>query len=144
MTSSFIDIISRSTGDREERRLLFQRASVASKPGIEPMVLVTVILPILVFICASCSQLFPTDIKKILDDPREYDGKTVTISGDVTESVNLIFLRYYAVRDATGEIVVVAKKSVPAKGAKLKVTGRVNQAFAIGDRSVVVIVEEEQ
>ncbi|MBM4167650.1 MAG: hypothetical protein FJ215_00600 [Ignavibacteria bacterium] len=108
------------------------------------MVLVTVILPILVFICASCSQLFPTDIKKILDDPREYDGKTVTISGDVTESVNLIFLRYYAVRDATGEIVVVAKKSVPAKGAKLKVTGRVNQAFAIGDRSVVVIVEEEQ
>lgn len=91
----------------------------------------------------SCSRLFPTDIKKILDNPRDYDGKTVTVSGVVIESVNLFFLKYYTVKDETGEIAVVTKKAVPTKGAKLKVTGRVNQAFAIGEKSVVVIIEEE-
>lgn len=96
-----------------------------------------------VFLFLSCSQLFPTVIKKILDDPREYNGKTVTISGVVTENVNILLLKYYVVEDKTGEIVVVTKRAVPKKETKVKVTGVVNQAFAIGDKSMVVIIEEE-
>jgi len=95
------------------------------------------------FLFLSCSQLFPTDIKRILDDPREYDGKTVTISGVVTENVNIFLLKCYVVQDKTGEIVVVTKRAVPKKETKVKVSGVVKQAFAIGDKSMVVIVEED-
>jgi len=97
-----------------------------------------------VFLFLSCSQLFPTEIKKILDDPREYDGKTVTISGTVTESVNLLVMRYYSVRDDTGEIIVVTERAVPHQGMKVRVTGEVKQAFSIGNRSVVVVYEEKE
>ena len=48
----------------------------------------------------SCSSMFTTSIDTIKSNPREYDGKTVTV------------------------------------------TGRVDQAFALGDRSLLVILEE--
>jgi hypothetical protein len=96
-----------------------------------------------VLLAVSCSRLFPTDIKRILDDPRAYDGKAVTISGTVGVSANLLVLRYYSVRDRTGEIVVVTERAVPRQGTEVRVTGRVRQAFAIGDRSVVVVYEEK-
>jgi len=96
------------------------------------------------FVLISCSQFFPTDIKDILDNPREYDGKTVTISGEVTESINLIILKYFSVKDKTGEIIVVTEKSVPKSGESVKITGVVNQAFAIENKSLVVILEKDK
>ena len=93
-------------------------------------------------IMVRCTGLFSTKIKDILEHPREFDGRTVTIAGEVKESANLLFIKYFIVRDDTGEITVVTDRAVPRQGEKVRVTGRVNQAFAIGDKSLVVIVEE--
>lgn len=92
----------------------------------------------------SCSQLFTTDIRDILDHSRDYDGKTVTVSGEVRESVNLFVFKYYVVKDETGEIPVVTEKAVPRQGEKVRVTGVVKQAFAIGDKNLVVIIEKSE
>jgi aspartyl/asparaginyl-tRNA synthetase len=89
-----------------------------------------------------CSGLFSTKIKDILQHPRDFDGRTVTIAGEVKESANLLFIKYFIVRDDTGEITVVTDKAVPRQGEKVRVTGRVNQAFAIGEKNVIVIMEE--
>jgi aspartyl/asparaginyl-tRNA synthetase len=89
-----------------------------------------------------CTGLFTTKIKDILQHPRDFDGRTVTIAGEVKESANILFIKYFIVQDDTGEITVVTNRAVPRQGDKVRVTGRVNQAFAIGDKSVVAIVEE--
>ena len=90
----------------------------------------------------SCGMLTGASIKEILDNPAQYEGKTVTVSGEVVEAANVIVIKYYKVDDGTGQIVVVTKNAVPRRGAKMTATGVVHQAFSIGDESLTVIVEE--
>jgi aspartyl/asparaginyl-tRNA synthetase len=92
----------------------------------------------------SCDRLFTTPIRKVLEDPRDYAGKTVTVSGEVTRVLNLAFIKYFKIRDTTGEITVVTEKPLPKVGSKIKVKGTVKEAFSIGDQQVVVIVEKSQ
>ena len=101
------------------------------------------LLPVVaVLLLVGCSSMFSTSIGKIQQHPREYDGKTVTVSGTVKQAVNLLFIKYYLVDDGSGSIPVVTKRAVPSTGEKVTVTGRVDQAFALGDRSLLVILEE--
>ena len=90
-----------------------------------------------------CSGLFATPIKKILENPRDYSGKPVKISGEVTEVFGLFVVRYFVVKDKTGEIIVVTKRPLPREGIKITVNGMVHEAFSIGDKNVVVVVENE-
>lgn len=84
-----------------------------------------------------------TPIRKILDDPRDYAGKPVTIAGKVTEVTGLVFFKYFVVKDKTGEITVVTSRPLPKEGAEIRVTGTVQEAFAIGDKQFIVIIESE-
>ncbi len=88
--------------------------------------------------------LFSTPIGKILADPRAYAGKTVTVSGEVTQVFSLIFIKYFRLKDKTGEIVVVTDKPLPKVGTKISVKGTVQEAFSIGDQQLIVIVEESK
>ncbi len=98
-------------------------------------------LIMLIILLAGCTRATP--IKKILANPRDYGGKTVTISGTVTEITGFLFFKYFVVKDKTGEITVITSRPLPQKGAQIRVTGTVQEAFAIGSREVVVIVESE-
>ncbi len=89
-----------------------------------------------------CASLMATKIGDIKAHPRDYDGKTVTVAGEVTGSLNVLVVKAYTLKDATGEIVVVTDRSVPATGEKVRAHGRVNQAFAIGGESMIVLVEK--
>jgi hypothetical protein len=91
-----------------------------------------------------CTTMFATPIRKILDNPRDYSGKTVTIEGKVTEVAGLVFVQYFVVKDNTGEITVITKRPLPRKDSEITVRGKVRQAFAIGDRQVIVIVENDE
>jgi hypothetical protein len=91
-----------------------------------------------------CRFFIPTSIRTILDDPATYDGKTVLISGEVEESVNILVLKYFVVRDDSGKIPVVAAGAVPRRGAHVRVRGVVRQAFAIGNDSLTVLMEEDR
>jgi hypothetical protein len=50
-------------------------------------------------------------------------------------------MKYFMVKDKTGEIVVVTKRPLPREGTAIKVTGTVREAFSIADKQVIVIVE---
>lgn len=93
-------------------------------------------------ILLGCSSLFTTPIGKILADPRAYAGKTVTVSGEVTQIFSLVFIKYFKLRDKTGEIVIVSYRPLPRIGTKVKVKGTVQEAFSIGDQQLIVINEE--
>jgi len=102
------------------------------------------ILIILLFslLLCNCNSLFTTPIHKILENPRNYAGKTVTVSGEVTRVFSLIIIKYFAMRDSTGEVTIVTEKPLPKIGTKMKVKGTVEEAFAIGDQQLIVIFEK--
>ncbi len=91
-----------------------------------------------------CATMFATPIGKILDNPRDYSGKTVKIAGKVTEVVGLVFIQYFVVKDGTGEITVVTQRPLPREGSEITVKGKVQQAFSIGDKQLIVIVENKE
>ncbi len=91
---------------------------------------------------AGCNRIFPTPIGRILDNPRDYSEKTVMVSGEVTEVFGFFGIKYFVVKDKTGEITVVTGKPLPRKGTSIKIRGTVKEAFVIGDSQVMVIVEK--
>ncbi len=102
------------------------------------------------YICAivlaivACESIVSTPINKIIENPRDYNGKTVTISGEVTEIFSLFVIKYFVVKDKTGEIVVVTERPLPKQGSTIKVKGTVEEAFSIGDKQLIVIVESKE
>lgn len=97
-------------------------------------------LSLLLLLPAACASR--TEIRQILADPRTYEGKTVTIDGEVANSFSLVVIKYFELNDGTGTLGVVSDKPLPAKGQRLKVTGQVRQAFSLGDRNITVLIEK--
>jgi aspartyl/asparaginyl-tRNA synthetase len=97
-------------------------------------------LLLLLFLAACATR---TDIREILADPRTDDGKTVTVEGEVSNTLSLFVIKYFEINDGTGVIRIVSSKPLPVKGQRLKVTGKVQQAFSLGDQSVTVLVEDD-
>lgn len=93
-----------------------------------------------ILLLLSCG-LLATSIKTIRDDPRNYDGKTVTVSGEVKNPTSLLVVKFFTLADSTGEITVITERSLPKAGERVTVRGVVHEAFSIGDRSALVIKE---
>ena len=104
------------------------------------------VLMILLFslLLCDCSSLFITPINKILENPRDYAGKTVTVSGEVTRVFSLFIIKYFVMRDSTGEVTIVTEKPLPKIGTKMKVKGTVKEAFSIGDQQLIIIFEKNK
>jgi len=100
-------------------------------------------LVLLAWAFIACQGTFATPVKKIVENPRDYAGKTVTVSGEVKEVFGFFFMKYFVVDDGTGEITVVTSKPLPKKGTKVRVKGRVNELFTLGETPTLVIVEED-
>jgi aspartyl/asparaginyl-tRNA synthetase len=98
------------------------------------------LLGLFIISCASCG-IGTTKIADIVGHPRDYAGKEVTVSGEVTEIFSLFVVRYFVLRDATGELTVITDRPLPAKGEKIKVKGIVKEAFSIGTKTSLVLVE---
>jgi aspartyl/asparaginyl-tRNA synthetase len=98
------------------------------------------LLALVTALLAACG-LFATSIKSIRDNPRDYDGKTVMVSGEVKSATNLLGAKFFVLADSTGEITVITRRPLPKTGTSLRVRGTVHEAFSIGDRSSVVIEE---
>ncbi len=97
-------------------------------------------LPLL-FGCDLSSFNSPTSIKNILDNPRDYEGKTIFVSGAVTDVFSLFIVKSFALRDQTGEIIVITERILPKKGASIKVKGKVIEAFSFGDKTITAMME---
>ena len=92
--------------------------------------------------CGVAYSLTPTKIQDVLDHPRDFEGKDITLSGTVTNSVSLVLIKYYEIQDGTGTIKVVTDKLLPSRGEKLSVTGRM-MVVELGTERWVVIRENQ-
>jgi aspartyl/asparaginyl-tRNA synthetase len=86
-----------------------------------------------------------TKIGDIKNNPRNYVDKEVTVSGEVTQTFSLLVIKYFTVRDDSGEITVVTEeRPLPRQGQRLKIRGVVKEAFSIGAQSLLVIQEKPE
>ena len=89
------------------------------------------------------SRIHSSQIKNILDNPKAYEGKVVTIEGEVTDRTSFfVVIKFYKVRDKTGEIIVVTKKTLPELKSILRVKGKIDEAFPIGGLKLLVFLED--
>ena len=86
-----------------------------------------------------------TPIRRLLDDPSHYEGKTVRIAGTVKESVGALGYGAYQVDDGTGTLTVILEGGggTPRTGAKVGVEGTFRSAFTLGSKSVAALLEKQ-
>lgn len=107
-----------------------------------------IIIAVLVFVVIGAagwyyfSRLHPTRIEKIISNPGAYIGKEVAVEGEVTDRTSFFgALKFYKLKDKSGEIIVITEKSLPELKSTVGVKGKIDDAFPLGDRKLVVFVE---
>ena len=84
-------------------------------------------------------------IEKIDRDPGRFAGREITIAGRVTDSYGAMGTGVFQVDDGTGTIWVFSKRQgIPGGGAKVAVSGRIQQGFAFGGRNFAIILIESE
>lgn len=108
-------------------------------PRLAPLVPLAGVLVVL----AGCASVTP--IGQLLDNPSQYDGKTVQVEGKVKGSAGGLGLGAYEVTDETGTLTVVSDKGgTPRTGAKIGVKGKFEALITFGARSLAVLREESR
>lgn len=93
--------------------------------------------------CALTSHPRVADLKY---NPGRYQNRTVTVDGVVTTSwgVAMVPFKLYKVDDGTGEVTVISQDGrVPARGARVRVRGRVEDVATFGGRAIGLHIREE-
>lgn len=90
-------------------------------------------------VLAACARVTP--IREIVEHPRDYAGREVTVEGQVRGVFSLFVIKYFTLDDGTGSITVVTERPLPRKGERIRVQGRVEEAFSLGDQTLTLIVE---
>jgi hypothetical protein len=105
---------------------------------------VCALLILAAFSLCLCKGFTTTKVVDIKDNPRDYVGKEVVVSGTVLQTYSLFVIKYFTLRDDSGEITVVTERPLPREGQHLKIRGVVKEAFAIGKESLLVIQENSE
>ncbi|HXL15858.1 MAG TPA: hypothetical protein VN972_07230 [Methylomirabilota bacterium] len=97
----------------------------------------------MILLLAGCKGATP--IKRLLDDPSQFDGQTVQIAGAVTRSIGVLGTGAYQVDDGTGRLVVISKDGgAPREGAHVAVKGVFRAAFTFQTETAAVLIESER
>jgi hypothetical protein len=81
---------------------------------------------VLVFLTAGCGA---KSINQVLADPAKYRNQTVTVHGTVDDSVSVLGRGAYRIADGDQSLWVVTNTGAPRKGARVDVTGRVQEGY---------------
>ena len=124
-------------GDASDKK---QVSGAIAKKGL--MIAILIVIAIGAGVWYYFSQIHTTDIQKIVNNPAAYAGKEIAIEGEVTDRTALFsVLKFYKLKDKSGEMIVVSKKSLPEIRSNVGVKGRIDDAFSLGDQKLVVFVE---
>jgi hypothetical protein len=80
-------------------------------------------------LAAACAS---KTVNEILADPARYRDRNVSIRGSVEQSYSFANRGVYRVDDGTGQLWIVSDRGVPRQGARVRVTGRIQEGFNIG------------
>jgi hypothetical protein len=84
-------------------------------------------------------------IAEINRDPGKYQGKEITVAGAVSDAFGALGSGVFQIDDGTGRLWVFSQTyGIPGSGAKVSVTGRLQQGFSFGGRSFALILRQTQ
>jgi hypothetical protein len=89
---------------------------------------------------SACGSL---QIARITSDPTAFRNRTVSVTGTVTTGVGLLGRGGYQIEDQTGRIYVISTSGVPARGARVKVTGTVLDGANVLGTPVATAIREQ-
>jgi hypothetical protein len=102
----------------------------------------TVVVAMVVATAACAAR---TSVAELKYNPGRFEDKTVSIEGVVTSAWGVPLLPYqlYRVDDGTGEVTVLSQSGrTPSKGARVRVTGTVNDVATLGGRPLGLHLQE--
>lgn len=111
---------------------------------MKKMLMLAVLLSVVAGGCALVVR-HPSIAELEYNSARYYD-KRVAVEGEVTSSWGLPLLPYkmYKVSDGTGEVTVLSQGSrTPARGAHVRVTGKVGELAVLGGRPLGLHIRED-
>src|SRR5690348_17314300 len=84
-----------------------------------------------------------TKISDLERNPGKYQGRDVTVAGEVTESFGLLGNGAYQLNDGTGSVWIISEGfGVPGKGARVSATGTLIQGASFGGRSFATAIRQ--
>jgi hypothetical protein len=83
----------------------------------------------LLFAVVAMGAACATSINQVLADPAKYRNESVTVKGTVAESASIGGRGIYRLTDGAQGLWVVTGVGAPRKGARVSVTGRVQDAY---------------
>jgi len=84
-------------------------------------------------------------IETILSHPEKFDGKEVSISGQISKSKGLFKLGYYVLNDGTGSLPVVTIDSyAPKSGQTMTIKGKIVQVYRSDSDSKILFYQVEK
>jgi hypothetical protein len=92
---------------------------------------------------AMLSGCATVNVRRVLDNPARYQGRTVRLSGEVTRSTGLVVAGVYEIDDGTGKINVLSNRPIPRKGAHVVVKGRMQSGINVLGRNIGTVLQEE-
>ena len=96
-----------------------------------------------VMLLAGCAGVTP--ISELLQNSSKYNGKTVSVKGEVKESAGLLGRGAYQIKDDTGQLTVVSESSAPPpSGSKITAKGVFEALLTIGSKSLAVLREQSR
>ncbi|MGH7498918.1 MAG: hypothetical protein ACREL3_08715 [Gemmatimonadales bacterium] len=95
------------------------------------------------FLLAGCASVTP--IGELLQNSSRYNGKTVSIRGEVKESAGILGRGAYQVKDDTGTLTVLSETAAPPPtGSKVGVKGVFQALLTLGSKSLAVLQEQSR
>lgn len=93
-----------------------------------------------------CNKELPlSTVKQLMDDPGQYDKKTVHVAGTASGGLSIMGYGAYMLDDGTGSITIVTKENgAPRDGVKVGVEGEFRKAFTLGIRTGAMIIEKSR
>ena len=86
-----------------------------------------------------------TTIGDINRDPGKYQNKEISVAGKVSDAFGALGTGVFQIDDGTGRLWVFSQNyGVPGSGAKVAVTGRLQQGFSFGGRSFALALRQTQ
>ena len=104
------------------------------------------VLLIVAGVTGACASMGSASISEIRANPSHYEHRTVTVNGVVTTAwgIPLVPYRMYRVSDGQSDILVVSDgRRTPARGARVRVSGRVEDVAVLNGRSVGLHLREK-
>ena len=103
---------------------------------------IVILLLSTVFLLACPTRAKIADINR---DPGKYQGKEISVAGKVSDAFGALGTGVFQIDDGTGRLWLFSQKyGVPGSGAKVAVTGRLEQGFSFGGRSFALALRQTQ